>query len=242
MVCQYVYQTYEVDADALAMATTPLDELLRSAEARARPSSSSSIAAATPTGSNADAQRARQNAEAAYKALPRGAPPARKLQALKEWLIVCLRESTPSSPTSCSRSVCSTRMLHHADATRRSSLFRHRAATRPRASAQTASRRDAEEGGQLVHTRHDDARYKTSRLRPITSMSAPSRSRWTRTLVPSCSRRLARDAMCAPITPHNSAVAFLLTPPRIETLVFSDLFHPQTIRRAASLHRNGRRS
>ena len=29
MVCQYVYQTYEVDADALAMATTPLDELLR---------------------------------------------------------------------------------------------------------------------------------------------------------------------------------------------------------------------
>ena len=29
MVCQFVYQTYEVDADALAMPTTPLDELLR---------------------------------------------------------------------------------------------------------------------------------------------------------------------------------------------------------------------
>ena len=29
MVCQFVYQTYEVDADALTMPTTPLDELLR---------------------------------------------------------------------------------------------------------------------------------------------------------------------------------------------------------------------
>ena len=28
-VCQFVYQTYEVDADALGMSTTPLDELLR---------------------------------------------------------------------------------------------------------------------------------------------------------------------------------------------------------------------
>ena len=29
MVGSYVYDTFEVDADALAMATTPLDELLR---------------------------------------------------------------------------------------------------------------------------------------------------------------------------------------------------------------------
>ena len=32
-------------------------------------------------------------AEKAYKALPATAAPARKLQALKEWLIICLRES-----------------------------------------------------------------------------------------------------------------------------------------------------
>ena len=102
MVCQYVYQTYEVDPDALAMSTTPLDELLRlrgQCESQAKQQQLYSRRDANWI-EWADAQRARQNAEAAYKALPRGAPPARKLQSLKEWLIICLRKPTPSSPTS----------------------------------------------------------------------------------------------------------------------------------------------
>ena len=34
-------------------------------------------------------------AEKAYKALPAAAAPARKLQALKEWLIICLHTVQP---------------------------------------------------------------------------------------------------------------------------------------------------
>lgn len=42
-----------------------------------------------------DAQKARMTAEKAYKALPATAAPARKLQALKEWLIICLHTVQP---------------------------------------------------------------------------------------------------------------------------------------------------
>ena len=84
------------------MSTTPLDELLRlrgQCESQAKQQQLYSRRDANWI-EWADAQRARQNAEAAYKALPRGTPPARKLQSLKEWLIICLRKPTPSSPTS----------------------------------------------------------------------------------------------------------------------------------------------
>ena len=54
-----------------------------------------------------DAQKARMAAEAAYKALPAAAAPARKLQALKEWLIICLREPADLN----SRLLCHPRCL-----------------------------------------------------------------------------------------------------------------------------------
>ena len=42
MVGQFVYQTYEIDADALAMPKSPLDELLNlRAQCESRPSNSS---------------------------------------------------------------------------------------------------------------------------------------------------------------------------------------------------------
>ena len=95
MVGQFVYSTYEVDADALAMPTTPLDEVLRlrgqcESQAKQQQLYSRRDANWIEWG---DAQKARMAAEKAYKALPATAAPARKLQALKEWLIICLRES-----------------------------------------------------------------------------------------------------------------------------------------------------
>jgi hypothetical protein len=97
MVGQFVYSTYEVDADALAAPTTPLDELLRlrgQCESQAKQQQLYSRRDANwiewP-----DAQKARMTAEKAYKALPATAAPARKLQALKEWLIICLHTVQP---------------------------------------------------------------------------------------------------------------------------------------------------
>ena len=102
MVCQFVYQTFEVDADALAMPTTPLDELLRprgQCESQAKQQALYSRRDANwiewP-----DAQKARMAAEKAHKDLPSNAAPAKKLQALKEWLIISLRELTSLSPRS----------------------------------------------------------------------------------------------------------------------------------------------
>jgi hypothetical protein len=97
MVCQFVYQTYEVDPDALAMPTTPLDELLRlrgQCESQAKGQQLYSRRDANWIEWD-DAQKARMAAEAAYKALPTTAAPARKLQALKEWLIICLHTVQP---------------------------------------------------------------------------------------------------------------------------------------------------
>lgn len=42
-----------------------------------------------------DAQKARMAAEKAYKDLSSNAAPAKKLQALKEWLIICLHTVQP---------------------------------------------------------------------------------------------------------------------------------------------------
>ena len=100
MVGQFVYQTYEVDSEALAMPTSPLDQVLRlrgQCESQAR--QQTLYARRDPNWIDwPDAQRARMAAERAYSDLPQ-APPARKAQALREWLIISLHTCMPPDRT-----------------------------------------------------------------------------------------------------------------------------------------------
>ena len=88
MVGQFVYQTYEIDADALSMQpASALDEILRlrgqcesQAKHQALYSRRDPLWLEFP-----EAQKGRVKAEAAYRALP-ASPPGKKKQALKEWL------------------------------------------------------------------------------------------------------------------------------------------------------------
>ena len=97
MVGQFVYQTYEVDEDALSMQpASPLDEILRlrgqcesQAKQQALYSRRDPLWLEFP-----EAQKGRVKAEAAYRALP-ASPPGRKKQALKEWLIMALHTCAP---------------------------------------------------------------------------------------------------------------------------------------------------
>lgn len=79
-----------------------------------------------------DAQKARQAAEAAYKALP-ASPPARKLQALKEWLIICLHTVQPPDRVGI---VYAGPLLEHAD----QPLCSHAPLVLPGVSSASASR------------------------------------------------------------------------------------------------------
>ena len=91
MVGSFVYSTYKLDDETLAMPTSPLDEILRlrsQSESQARHEG-------LYTKRHADwisweeAQRARISAEQKYKSLP-SAPHGKKTQALREWLAIGL--------------------------------------------------------------------------------------------------------------------------------------------------------
>ena len=96
MTCHCVYSTYEVDADALAMPTTPCEELIRIRHQL------ESLAKHEALYSRRDAnfiewpevQTARVAAEQKYKSLP-ATPPKPKAQALKDWLILALHACQP---------------------------------------------------------------------------------------------------------------------------------------------------
>ena len=91
MVASFVYSTYKLDDETLAMPTPPLDEILR---LRSQ-SESQAKHEGLYTKRHADwisweeAQRARISAEQKYKSLP-SAPHAKKTQALREWLAIGL--------------------------------------------------------------------------------------------------------------------------------------------------------
>ena len=92
MVGQYVYSTYEVDADALAVPT--LDELLRlRGQCESQAKQQALYSRRDPCWIDfADAQKARVKAEAAYRA---PGTLAKKKQALKEWVILALHTCAP---------------------------------------------------------------------------------------------------------------------------------------------------
>ena len=91
MVGSFVYSTYKLDDETLAMPTSPLDEILR---LRSQ-SESQAKHEGLYTKRHADwisweeAQRARISAEQKYKSLPAN-PHAKKTQALREWLAIGL--------------------------------------------------------------------------------------------------------------------------------------------------------
>ena len=91
MVGSFVYSTYKLDDETLAMPTSPLDEILR---LRSQ-SESQAKHEGLYTKRHADwisweeAQRARISAEQKYKSLP-SAPHGKKTQALREWLAIGL--------------------------------------------------------------------------------------------------------------------------------------------------------
>ena len=96
MTCNFVYCVYTVDEAALAMDPTPCDMLIR---LRGQLESlSKGEALYSRRDANwidwEDAQKSRIAAEAHYKSLPT-APPARKLHALKEWVIISLHTLQP---------------------------------------------------------------------------------------------------------------------------------------------------
>ena len=96
MTCNFVYNTYSVDEDALAMSPTPCEELIRMR------GQLESLSKGEALYSRRDAnwvdwpevQKARVAAEAKYKSLP-PTPPRAKAQALKDWLIVSLHSCQP---------------------------------------------------------------------------------------------------------------------------------------------------
>ena len=99
MTCNFVYCVYTVDEAVLAMEPTPCDMLIR---LRGQLESlSKGEALYSRRDANwidwEDAQKSRIAAEAHYKSLP-AAPPARKLHALKEWLIISLHTLQPRAP------------------------------------------------------------------------------------------------------------------------------------------------
>lgn len=92
MVGSFVYATYKLDDETLAMPISPLSEILR---LRAQ-SEGQAKHEGLYTKRHADwisweeAQQARIHAENAYKALPKDAPHSKTTQALREWLAIGL--------------------------------------------------------------------------------------------------------------------------------------------------------
>ena len=98
MVCSFVYQTYSVDADALALPTSPLDEMLRMrAQCEGQAKHAQLYDRRDPNWLDwSECQEARTKAEAAYKALPKGSTPyAKKMLALREWCLIALHTCMP---------------------------------------------------------------------------------------------------------------------------------------------------
>ena len=97
MVCNFVYTTYEVDSEVLAMDPTPCDELIRlrgQLESLAKGEALYSRRDANWIDWQ-DAQKARLAAVSSYRTLPATASYSKKQHALKEWLIISLHTLAP---------------------------------------------------------------------------------------------------------------------------------------------------
>lgn len=96
MVCSFVYCTFEVDAEALAMNPTPCDELIRlRAQCESQAKHEALYSRRDPNWVDwPDVQKGRVAAEARYKSLP-ASPHKPKAQALKEWVILALHSCQP---------------------------------------------------------------------------------------------------------------------------------------------------
>ena len=90
MIGSFVYATSKISDEALAMTPSPLDEIIRlrgQAESQAKHEGLYTKRSKDWI-SWEEAQQARVRAEKAYKSLPAGTAPGKKMQTLREWLAI----------------------------------------------------------------------------------------------------------------------------------------------------------
>ena len=90
MIGSFVYTTFKISDEALAMTPSPLDEIIRlrgQAESQAKHEGLYTKRSKDWI-SWEEAQQARVRAENAYMSLPAGTAPAKKMQFLREWLAI----------------------------------------------------------------------------------------------------------------------------------------------------------
>ena len=90
MVGSFVYGTFKISDEALAMTPSPLDEIIRlRGQAESQAKHEGLYTKRSPDWiSWEEAQQARVRAEKAYKSLRAGTAPAKRMHSLREWLAI----------------------------------------------------------------------------------------------------------------------------------------------------------